>query len=179
MTNSCCLCWSCRNPHFASAVSFHSCRFSIIPTVDVIVQVNMHSFLPCFTNMHSALIQESDTFHNSYWLFLVWGGGNTLTAVTRSHCLVVGILYVVLMERRAFAFSFFLRGKTPTRLFGYPCACSAHHCSQVQWAHFFCHCSFVCFAIWCLRFLYKHKRKFSKMTSNNPTATWLLLNMWC
>lgn len=137
MTNSCCLCWSCRNPHFASAVSFHSCRFSIIPTVDVIVQVNMHSFLPCFTNMHSALIQESDTFHNSYWLFLVWGGGNTLTAVTRLHCLVVGILYVVPMERRAFAFSFFLRGKTPTRLFGYPCVCSAHHCSQVQWAHFF------------------------------------------
>lgn len=175
MTNSCCLCWSCRNPHFASAVSFHSCRFTIIPTVDVIVQVNMHSFLPCFTNMHSALIQESDTFHNSHWLFLVWGEKHT-------HCgdsvALLGCWDSLCGAHGKTSFCIFILSARKN------CnpivwVCSAHHCSQVQWAYVFCHCSFVCYAISCLCFLYKHKRKFSKMTSNNPTATWLLLTIWC
>lgn len=133
MTNSCCLCWSCRNPHFASAVSFHYCRFSIIPTVDVIVQVDMHSFLPCFTNMHSALIQESDTFHNSHWLFLVWGEKHT-------HCgdsvALLGCWDSLCGAHGKTSFCIFILSARKN------CnpivwVCSAHHCSQVQWAYFF------------------------------------------
>lgn len=110
MANSCRLCWSCTNQCFLLCCFLSFLSLPIILTVDKIVQVNMHSFLPCFSNMHSALIQENDTFHKSHWLFLVWGGKRTLTAVTHLHCLVVGMFYVLPMERPAFAFSSFLPG---------------------------------------------------------------------
>lgn len=79
-----------------------------------IVHLNMHSFLLCFINMHSALIEENDkhipqtssthnmrTKKNSRFLFC-----KRSTVVTQLHWLVVLVIFYVLpMERPTFILS--------------------------------------------------------------------------
>lgn len=132
MTNSCRLCWNCTNQCLPFVLFFFSfLSLPIILTVDQIVRVNMHSFLPCFSNMHSALIQENDTFHRSHWLFLVWGENALSLRWLSCTAWLLGCFMCCpwkdpLLHFHPFCVGWGGGGLQP-RLFGYPWVCSAHH----------------------------------------------------